>query len=125
MLERNQWFGLASDSNNKEPGIRPNTNKLLRFQTVVPWFKAKTVYLPEEWRHKHELVIEMEDELQNVTGAGFLSAHDDAADTVSMLSVLKPWKPSETVNVQKDTSGIWQDQAYIEDDYSDMGSYIV
>ncbi len=125
MLERNQWFGLASDNNSKEPGIRPNTKKLVRFQTVVPWFKSKIMYLPEEWRNKHELVTEMEDELTNVTGAGFLSAHDDVADTVSMLSVLRPWKPSETTNVQKDTSGIWQDQAILEDDYSSMQSYIV
>ncbi len=125
MLSRNQWFSLASDNNSKAPGIRPNTKKLDRFQTVVPWFKSNIMFLPEEWRGKQELVIELEDELTNVTGAGFLSAHDDAADTVSMLAVLKPWKPSENVAVAKDTSGIWADPAMQEEEESYLGSYIV
>lgn len=125
MLTRNQWFSLASDTNSKSPGIRPVTKKLDRFQTVVPWFKASRVYFPEEWRGKHELVIELEDELTNVTGAGFLSAHDDAADTVSMLSVLRAWKPSEQTTTKQIKGGVWEDEAMYEEDESNLGSYIV
>lgn len=127
MLSRNIWFALASDNNSKQPGIRPNTNKLQRFNTVVPMFKAGTIFLPEEWRHQHELVRELEEEITNVTPAGFLSAHDDAADTVSMLSVLRPWKPSESSPMKRtgDDNVIWQDIAIDEDDGGYIGSYIV
>ena len=127
MLLRNQWFSFASDGNGKEPGIRPNTNKLVRFNTVLPWFKAAMIFLPEEWRNKEKLIIEAEDELTSVTNEGFKSAHDDVADTISMLSVMKPWKPSDSPPLkQNDATGIWEE----EDDFgngmhSDMDSYVV
>ena len=125
MLTRNQWFSLASDNNSSLAGIRPAGDKLVRFNTVVPWFKAGRIFLPEEWRGSHELVIELEDELTSVTNEGFKSKHDDAGDTVSMLSVLKPWKPSAETIVKKDSSGIWQDiQEDLYED-ADLLSYIV
>ncbi|MCK4819415.1 hypothetical protein KA005_26820, partial [bacterium] len=34
-VSRNQYFTLASDSNSNKPGIRPNTNKMVRFNIVV------------------------------------------------------------------------------------------
>jgi len=40
MMVRNIYFPLASDHNSKELGIRPNTNKVQRFNTgAVPLFK--------------------------------------------------------------------------------------
>lgn len=125
MLTRNQWFPLASDGNNNKPGIKPNTNKMARFNTVVPWFKKGIILLPMEWRGKHELVIEMEDELSSATLEGFKSKHDDAIDTVSMLSVLKPWKPSTEVQIHQDDSGIWEDSYIYEEDSGSLSSYIV
>lgn len=125
MLSRNQWFSMASDNNSGRPGVRPNTKKLLRFNTVVPWFKSKIMFFPQEWRGKHPLVIEMEDELTNVTNKGFLSAHDDASDTISMLSILKAWKPSDEVTISKGSSTIWEDDIIYEDDDGYLGSYIV
>ena len=125
MLTRNQWFNLASDSNNGEAGIRPITQKLVRFQIVVPWFKKGEVFFPQEWKGKHELMIEMEDEITNASKAGFKSAHDDAADTLSMLAVMKPWKPTVEMNmVQSSEDDMWE----LEDldvDTSSRDSYIV
>jgi predicted phage terminase large subunit-like protein len=125
MLKRNQWFSLASEGNSNKAGVRPNTNKMTRFNTVVPWFKQGMVFLPEEYRGKHELVTEMEDELVSASLGGFKSKHDDVIDTISMLSVLKPWKPSEAPKMIKDDSGIWEDSSIYEDGEGHLGSYIV
>jgi hypothetical protein len=46
-------------------------------------------------------------------------------DTISMLSVLKPWKPSEAPKVSKDTSGIWTDEVIYEEDNGYLDNYIV
>ena len=34
--------------NENKPGIRPNTNKMVRFNIVVPWFKQSRMYFPRE-----------------------------------------------------------------------------
>lgn len=94
MMDKKQWFNLASDNNSNSPGIRPTSNKLVRFQTVVPWFKRKTIYLPQDLKAT-PLVREAVEELGLVSKEGFKSKHDDWADTVSMLSVLQVWRPSE------------------------------
>lgn len=126
MLNRNQWFSLASDNNSNLPGIRPNTNKLQRFYTVEPWFKQGIMFFPEELRGKDPLMNEVYEELTMLTKDGFKSKHDDAADTIAMLSVLKAWKPSEEVRVEKqDGSHIWEDQVVYEEDGGDLGSYVV
>ena len=107
MIERNIFFNLASEGNDSKPGIRPNTNKMVRFNTVVPLFKAKKIWLPKDMDNS-ELVIEAKDELKNASAGGFKSKHDDFIDTVSMLSSLQVWKPSEEIayelNVAKGTS---------------------
>lgn len=127
MMKRNIWFTLASDNNSNQAGIRPSGDKLVRFNTVVPWFKQGLMHFPEEYKGEHELVIEMIEEISLVTKEGFKSKHDDASDTVSMLSVLKAWKPSEEALMTIDEkTGIWD----MEDrgDKSDIGgitSYIV
>ncbi len=127
MMTRNIWFNLASDNNSNKLGIRPNTKKLERFQTVVPWFKAKRMFFPIEFRNSHSLMIEMEDELKFVTKQGFKSAHDDAADSVSMLSVMSAWKPShETALQQNSESGIWDDSRFANDkEKGGLSSYLV
>lgn len=122
MLERNIWFNLASDNNSNKLGIRPNGKKLVRFQTVVPWFKAKRMFFPEEFRGKQPLMIEMEDELKYVTKEGFKSAHDDAADCISMLAVMNAWKPSHEDGMKKDAkSGLWADHRFDDDDNTGSG----
>jgi len=107
MVQRNIFFNLASDKNSGEPGIRPNGNKMVRFQTILPQFKLKKIRFPED-RKDSEEVREIVAELSNASKSGFKSKHDDFIDTVSMLSVMDPWKPSEgTVISETKEDGIW------------------
>ena len=125
MMEHNQWFTLASDNNNNSLGIRPNGKKLTRFMTIEPWFKAGRFYFPSEWKHTHELVVEMIDEISNITPEGYKSAHDDAGDTIAMLSVMNGVKPTHVSAMTVDKSGLWE----VDDDDNDssnaLNSYVV
>lgn len=129
MLERNQYFNLASEPDSKEIGLRPNTNKLVRFNTVVPLFKARKVFFPIERKNEGPM-IEMVNELSLASVSGFKSKNDDAADTVSMLSSLRPWKPSEEAPMVQSNSGrLTYDNMWdldVDEQSSDrMASYIV
>jgi hypothetical protein len=125
MVNRNIYFPLASEGNNAKPGIRPNTNKLQRFNIVVPWFKSGKIWFPEEKKTSPEL-MEMMDELSLVAPTGFRSKHDDFSDTISQLASLKPWKPSQ-VSTKEDESGrsIWDDEIDKDDHCGNINSYIV
>lgn len=128
MLSRNIFFPLASESNNGEPGIRPNTNKMVRFNTVVPLFKANKIYLPIERKTSPE-IVEALDELRLASPGGFKSKHDDWIDTVSMLSSLRTWKPTEDGELHlssegRTSGGIWDDDED-EDEVGALGSYVV
>jgi len=48
MLNTNVYFNLASNQGNNKPGIRPTTNKLNRFDLVVPLFKQKKLWFAKE-----------------------------------------------------------------------------
>lgn len=124
MLERNIFFPLAREEDSKESGLRPNTNKMVRFMTVVPLFKARKIFFPIE-RKTEAPIVEMMNELSLASAGGFKSKHDDAIDTVSMLASLRPWKPSEEAPmVPGDSEGMWE----IENDapvIDRMASYIV
>lgn len=93
MMRRNIWFMLASKDNSEQPGIRPNTNKLQRFNVVVPWFKAGKMYFPVN-HDFHEGLKEMLEEVSLASVSGFKSKHDDSIDTISMLALMKPFKPN-------------------------------
>ncbi len=107
MLDRNIFFPLASEGNDTKPGIRPNTNKLVRFNTVVPLFKARKMFFPVEKKNSPELA-EAITELSLVTPGGFKSKHDDFIDTISMLSSMNPWKPSEEAPIAIGENGMWE-----------------
>jgi predicted phage terminase large subunit-like protein len=94
MMSRNIYFTLASDKNSNELGLRPTTNKMQRFNVVVPLFKTHKIWFPEECRNE-PCMIEAMDELGLVAKSGFKSKHDDFADTISMLGVMTTWKPSQ------------------------------
>jgi len=94
MVRRNIYFALASDRNSNNPGIRPNTKKLSRFNVMVPVMKAKQMFFPEDDKD-HECMVEGMLELRLASQGGFKSKHDDFIDTISMLASLTPWKPSE------------------------------
>ena len=125
MLERNIYFPLASEGNDMKPGIRPNTNKLVRFNTVVPLFKARKMFFPIEKKNEPPMQEAM-NELSLVSVSGFKSKHDDFADTISMLSSLNPWKPSEEAPMRENDggNGMWDVDTY-EETTDRMASYIV
>ena len=123
MLNRNIYFPLASEGNESKPGIRPNTNKLVRFNTMVPLFKARKIFFPIEKKNSVELREAM-NELELVTAGGFKSKHDDFIDTISMLGSLKPWKPTEEAGFHETDNGMWDMDEYDEPD-DRMASYIV
>jgi predicted phage terminase large subunit-like protein len=123
MLTRNIYFTLASEGNEARPGIRPTTQKLVRFNTVVPLFKAGKMYFPAEKRNSPEL-LEMMEELSLASPVGFRSKNDDQIDTISMLGLMTVWKPSEEAVMSEKTGGIWESDP--SDDNSDLlSSYIV
>ncbi len=125
MLERNIYFPLASEGNSNEPGIRPNTNKLVRFNTVVPLFKARKVFFPIE-RKTEPTIQEAINELSLVSVSGFRSKHDDFIDTISMLSSLNPWKPSEEAPMIETGKGDGMWELDVDPEPVDrMASYIV
>lgn len=124
MLERNIYFPLASENNDLNPGIRPNTNKLVRFNTMVPLFKARKIFFPIE-RKNEPPMQEAINELSLVSAGGFKSKHEDFCDTISMLSSLTPWKPSEEAPLTPDEGGGMWDLDVHESDGSRMASYIV
>lgn len=127
MMKRNNYFTLASEGNSNNPGIRPNTNKLVRFNTVVPLFKARKIFFPIE-KKTDPVMVEAMEELRLASVSGFKSKHDDFIDTVSMLSSLTPWKPSEEAPLhQKDSSmerNYW-DVDTPEEQPNRLDSYIV
>lgn len=124
MMERNIYFPLASEGNDSAPGIRPNTNKMVRFNTVLPLFKAGKIYFPTEMKTTPEL-IEFMNELSLAAVSGFKSKHDDCIDTVSMLSSLKTWRPTEeAILVQDSHSGMWEMEDH-ETGGDRMSSYVV
>jgi predicted phage terminase large subunit-like protein len=124
MTNRNNYFTLASEGNSNRPGIRPSTNKMQRFNIVLPWFKMKKIWFPEEMKHD-PIIVEAIDELSLASAAGFKSKHDDFIDTISMLGSLNSWRPSQEVqsSLGSDNSVIWDDD---DDDISSYyDSYIV
>lgn len=123
MMQRNQWFTLASENNSNKPGIRPNTNKMVRFNIMVPMFKAGKMYFPEELKST-PIMAEFVNELSLASPSGFKSKKDDCIDTISMLGSLQTWRPSEVTPSLEDASlDIWDDA----DVYgaNDLDSYIV
>lgn len=124
MMTRNIYFPLASDHNSTELGIRPNTNKLQRFNTgAVPLFKAGKIYFPRELRGDPR-IAEFLDELSLASPGGFRSKHDDCLDTISMLQSLKPWKPTEEAALKPTDTGIWEPDLEENDD-DVLASYTV
>lgn len=121
MMQRNIFFTMASENNGGKAGIRPVGDKFGRFHSnVVPKFKQRKIHLPEDMQD-HPLVIELVEELSSVVLAGFKSAHDDAIDLLSMMSVMPVWLPSQFGN-SNDVDDIYSSRDATQ--YS-INSYIV
>lgn len=123
MLTRNTWFNLASENNKSQPGIRPNTKKLVRFNLVVPWFKTGKVYFPTEMKGG-VCMLEAMDELSLASNSGFRSKHDDFIDTISMLASLVVWKPTDEGVATEGSDGMWDFDEEPENN-DQLASYIV
>jgi len=124
MLEKNVFFNLASDNNKGEPGIRPNTNKMVRFQTVVPWFKAKKMFFPLEYKNR-KVMLEAIDELSLASPGGFKSKKDDFIDTISMLASLETYRPNgDETDYMLDDEGMWE-MGDKPEEVLRIGSYLV
>jgi len=123
MLVRNNYFTLVSEGNKNEPGIRPTTNKMVRFNTMVPMFKAGKVFFPTELE-KDSRIVEYITELSLAAVSGFRSKHDDCLDSISMLSLMKAWKPSEEAPMVETEGGMWEVES-TEDGPNRMSSYVV
>jgi len=121
MIEKNVFFNLASDNNGKKPGIRPSTQKIERFNLMVPMFKTHQMWFPEELKMDPRIVEFME-ELTLVTPAEFKSKHDDCCDTISMLASLTTFKPAEA-EIEHYTDPIWAEET--REESSDLESYLV
>lgn len=124
MMNRNIWFNFASSNNGSREGIRPATDKLTRFNLIVPWFKAGKIFFPKEDKDKFYLQ-EIMHELEFTTINGIKSKHDDALDAMSMLGYLTPWKPSEEVTYTKNPiDNLWYEETY-EPAINPRSNYIV
>ena len=123
MMTRQVYFNLAKDKDSSKLGIRPNTNKMQRFNIVVPWFKTHQIFFPREMK-EHPVIKEFISELELVSPAGMKSKHDDCLDTISMLASLTPWKPSDDVLMSKNSdTEIWEMETF--EQASKISSYIV
>ena len=127
MIQRNVWFQFAKKPGSKEPGIRPNKDKVHRFVTgVQPKFKQNKVWFPKRESigksnpRLIELLDEMEHELGKFTMAGGVKSlkHDDAIDLLNQLSEMEIYVPSVDAGIDEKSAmsedglvwtGIWED----------------
>lgn len=124
MLQKNIYFPLVSEGNENKPGIRPNTNKMVRFNIIVPWFKAGKIYFPTELK-QFPAMLECINELSLAAVSGFRSKHDDFIDSISMLSSMKAWRPSEEAPMTEDSEGGMWDLEDNSGPADRMSSYVV
>lgn len=109
MIRRNIYFNFASDNNSNAAGIRPMTDKMQRFNVVVPLFKLKKIYFPGELKY-NPMMVEFMEEIRLASASGFRSKHDDCIDTISMLAVMKPFAPSAEVEFAKTKGASYWDE---------------
>lgn len=124
MDNRGVYFPLTEHKGH--PGIRPVTDKLARFNLVVPYFKTKKVFFPIEMKTSKIMGIFME-QLSLATKDG-LKGKDDCIDTISMLQHMNPWEPSEDDDYSNEPSHddrshqVWG-QNELNHNENDSGSY--
>jgi len=124
MMTRNIWFTIASDKASFEEGLRPTTNKLVRFNVVLPLFKQRKITFPEELKDS-AIMLEYIDELTSITPGGIKSVHDDCVDSVSMLQLMEYFNPGNPTNknilkeeVPLDESKYFRLESVVKEGYS-------
>lgn len=128
MQYREIYFNLTNHKG--QPGIRPVTDKLSRFNMVVPLFKLGLISFAEEMKNSKTLGIFIE-QIAMATKDG-IKGKDDCLDTVSMLQYMQPWKPNAQVSIEENTSPkrieeVWGSNDLNSDDNDDgnYGSYVI
>lgn len=123
MLIRNCYFTLASDKTTGEPGIRPNTDKMTRFNLIVPLFKTHKMFFPKQLKYG-SCMVECYDELTLASPSGFKSKKDDFIDTISMLGAIAVWRPEAATPDLVSGNDIYSDVAKLNTSTA-LDSYIV
>lgn len=122
---RNQYFNLTHQ--NGKPGIRPMTDKLSRFNLVVPLFKAGKVRFPMSKKKTQVLGLLME-QISLATKDG-IKGKDDGLDGVSMLTVMNAWKPTKDTIQQREavqpSDPIYGSDIAMEEYDTELDAYIV
>jgi len=108
MQVRNIYFTIAQEKHATDRGFRPSTNKMERFNVVLPLFKLHKIWFPLELRESAPMAEAM-DELTLASRKGFKSKHDDFIDTISMLGSMEPWKPSQVSPRGQAGDKMWDD----------------
>ena len=125
MSYRDHYFNLTHEKG--KPGIRPTTDKLSRFNLVVPLFKAGKVFFPMELRGTKTVGLFLE-QISLATKDG-IQGKDDCLDTISMLTLMNPWKPNpdqpaeETLPSTEDP--IWGTDDQVQEYDTNLDAYIV
>jgi phage terminase large subunit-like protein len=122
MMQKNIYFNLTSEGNSNKPGVRPNTNKMVRFNTVIPLFKLHKIFFPVEMK-MGSIMMEMVNEISLASSSGFRSKKDDFIDTISMLSVMKPIAPTAQEIDSRGGGGMWDDDVVATT--SPLSNYLV
>lgn len=130
MNHRDIYFNLARSSQNVI-GIRPITDKLSRFNLVVPLFKMGKMNFPEEL--KDSKIMGICTEQISLTTRDGIKGKDDFIDTISMLQYLNAWRPVEDTIDDPEVKDIESNQNVFgdlsitnrKDDDSELSKYIV
>jgi hypothetical protein len=121
MNYRDIFFNLTNQKGN--PGIRPATDKLARFNMVVPLFKQGKIRFPLELKSSKIVGLFLE-QISLATKDG-IKGKDDCIDTISMLQYMNPWVPA--VDVHEETAAGRSGEVWGKNDLDphdiDDGSY--
>ena len=101
MNYRDTYFPLTTEKG--KPGLRPVSDKLTRFNLVVPMFKAGKIFFPEELKLT-PFIGHYIQQIGLATKDG-LKGKDDCIDTISMLNHMNPWTPEEASTTEPSDSG--------------------
>ncbi len=122
-IQNNIHFNFAMHKG--QLGIRPEPNKLARFNSVVHLFKEGKILFPKD-KMRTDIMKEFVSEISSATLSGLRGRHDDCIDTISMLGYMNAVRPNIALDNKK-TNGIWDRiNAYDTDDSqsSGIGNYI-
>ena len=124
MTYRDEYFNLTHEKG--KPGIRPVTDKLTRFNLIVPLFKAQKIRFPIEMKASKVLGIFIE-QIALATKDG-IKGKDDCLDTISMLQNMNPWVPNSPIpetedNSNKRSNQVWGKDLLTNDNLDDSDSY--